>query len=667
MKARTEDFKNQIKLLGREIDFKIYLHTNDKIITEDGKFLMTQSNLNLIVEQFNEEEIDEIITAEDIYNVSIVNKGKLLSAIMKEFDFEVKQDLRVGDVVDCSFGLKVGEDYEYIDYGRYVIYSKEHNEDTNTYSYVAFDGMLLSMVDMSDRTIIENVTIKKAIENICEKVGLTVNITSQDITDFPNLSQTINEDTFKDIEMTYRDVLDMICQCLGISMITNNKELQLKPLNNTPVDSFDEFYLKDTNVKFGKKYGPVNSIVLSRSDDNDNIYRRDEKSISENGLCEYKIKDNLIMLGNDREYYIDEIYNQLHGLEFYINDFTSTGITYLDILDFYNITIGDTDYKCLLLNDEIKIDQGLEETIYTEEPEETTTDYKTSSKTDKEVSFIVDKQRGSINAKVSKGDVINEINLDETGATINANKVDIQASDVLNILAGNTINLTSKNIKIDSNNFSVDEYGNMSANNVSLNSGLFKGELNTSQNCKVGDNLYVGQNQSSAADNIKYIYLASDGYIRRWTMNNKSYMRMNGDYQLNLTTDSSYIYLFGDGYNGITMSTTPSYGSDKRLKDKIKNIDVDWIDDLKVKEYEYKNSPNKKHIGLIAQDYIDKDYSKYFLTQDTEGYYSINYNDITNGLIQYCQELKQQVNKLEERLEALENKKITEDMKESDE
>lgn len=472
MKTVTNEFKEQIATLGREIDFKFFLHTNDKIITQDGKFLITQANQHLVVEQFDEEEIDETINAEDIYSVSIVNRGNLLSTMMKELDFEISKDLRIGDIIECEFGLKVEGNYEYINYGKYMIYSKEFNEDTKTYNYVAFDKMLLTMQEVSQDFLedLEGRTLANCINVICGKVGLSFNATQQQLTDYPNLSKTINEGTFTDMQITYRDILDMIAQALGLSMIVEGRYLRLKSLKSEVVDTFDEKYIKDTNVSFGKKY-MVNSVVLSRSEDNDNIYRRDEESIAENGVHEFKIKDNLIMLYDDREDYIDEIFEQLNGLEYYINDFSSTGITYLDWLDFYNVNIGEKTYKCLMLNDEINIEQGLEENIYTEEPEETVTDYKTSSKTDKEVSFIVDKQNGSIRAKVNKGDVINEINLDETGAEINAEKIS---------LAGKTIELTSEDIKINSNNFQVDKNGNVTANNLKATNGEFSGKINAS-------------------------------------------------------------------------------------------------------------------------------------------------------------------------------------------
>lgn len=474
MKTITNGFKEQLTKLGREIDFKFFLHTNDKILTEDGKFLMTEDNMQLVVEQFDEEEIDEVITGEDIFNVSIINKGNILSTMMKEIDFEITKNLRIGDIIGCQFGLKVNGNYEYVDYGKYMIYSKEFNEDTKTYNYVAFDRMLLTMQEASSDFLktLEETTLASAISNICNQVGLSFTATTQELEDYPNLSKEINEGTFTDMEITYRDVLDMICQALGLSMIVEEKQLILKALNKTIVDSFDEQYLKDTNVSFGEKY-MINSVVLSRSEDNDTIYRRDEQSIAENGVHEFKIKDNLIMLYDDREDYIDEIFNQLNGLEYYVNDFKSTGITYLDWLDFYNVTIGDKTYKCLMLNDEIKISQGLEENIYTEEPEETTTDYKTSSKTDKEVSFIVDKQNGKINAKASKDEVEASLELkidkndnDRIVSMINA------SAEVVNITA-NRFKLDSTYSKISENGEAEFESGTIAGFNMNRN-GLSK-------------------------------------------------------------------------------------------------------------------------------------------------------------------------------------------------
>ena len=114
------------------------------------------------------------------------------------------------------------------------------------------------------------------------------------------------------------------------------------------------------------------------------------------------------------------------------------------------------------------------------------------------------------------------------------------------------------------------------------------------------------------------------------------------------STEKNAILIYS---GGIAMTRQPSYGSDERLKTKIKDIgDISWIDELNVKEYEYKVSPGEKNIGLIAQDYLDKEYAKYFLKTDPKGYYAIEYGNITNALIKYCQELRTRVDELERRL-----------------
>ena len=649
MKTITSGFKEQITKLGREIDFQFFLHTNDKLITEDSKFIMTQANAHLVVEQFDDEEIDEIITAEDIYSVSIINRGEILSTMMKELDFEIAQDLRIGDVIECQFGLKVGEDYEYVNYGKYMVYEKEYNEDTKTYSYVAYDRMMLTMQDVSQEflTDLEGRTLANSINVICGQVGLSYNASQQELADYPNLNKQINEGTFTNLQMTYRDVLDIICQALGLSMIINpdDKHLLLKSLNNTPVDTFDEQFLKDTNVSFGEKYGPINSVVLSRSEDFDTIYRRDEESISENGLHEYKIKDNLIMLYDDREDYIDEIFEQLNGLEYYPTDFSSTGITYLDWLDFYNVTIGDKTYKCLMLDDEIEINQGLEENIYSEEPIESVTNYKTSSKTDKEVSFIVDKQNGNIKAKVSKGEVINEINLDESGASINANKVNIQASDVLNILAGNSINLTSKDITINSTNFNVDENGNLTCSNANITGG----QMNVIKQAgsgsvpfiKVLDNHYNGNITTEVLTAI----IELNNYATDMGAMIEPQVRMHSNIYGNTTLGA------GGCYSPEFVQT--SLEESKKNFEKLES-GLNILKKIDIYKYNLKSQDDneKKHIGFVIGDKYK--YTKEITSSNNDGV------DIYSFVSVCCKAIQEQ----QEQIETL--KKEIKQLKESD-
>ena len=148
-----------------------------------------------------------------------------------------------------------------------------------------------------------------------------------------------------------------------------------------------------------KSIGPINSIVLARASESDKIYIKNQTSIDNNGLCELMISENQLMNFNDRSDYLQELADKLFGVEYYLNDFTSTGIMYYDLLDMYNIEIFGKTYNCLMLNDEQLITQGLEENIYTEKLEQSETDYSKADKTDQKINrttLIVDKQNQKI-------------------------------------------------------------------------------------------------------------------------------------------------------------------------------------------------------------------------------------------------------------------------------
>ena len=154
-----------------------------------------------------------------------------------------------------------------------------------------------------------------------------------------------------------------------------------------------------------KSIGPINSIVLARAGESDKIYKKDQNSINENGLCELMISENQFMNFNDRSDYLQEISEKLFGVKYYLNDFVSTGIMYYDLLDMYNVEIFGKTYNCLMLNDEQDITQGLEENIHTDRPETSETDYKKADTTDRKINqtyLIVDKQNQKIEGVISQ-------------------------------------------------------------------------------------------------------------------------------------------------------------------------------------------------------------------------------------------------------------------------
>ena len=248
--------------------------------------------------------------------------------------------------------------------------------------------------------------------------------------------------------------VDTLSTFKGVNNVSLDTNIQTNMTITYPTEyeELDKHFLKDVNVSFSKKYGAVNSVVFSRGNGSDNIYRKDNASINKNGLTEIKIADNPFLEGDDRENFIQSLFDKINGLEFYIMDVASTGIMYLELGDFYYFNMVEEKpslksglvksgmrkaqgssggkFLCLLMNDEIKITQGLEESIYTDEPEITETDYKTASITDTSIKNAIiqtNKNSAEILLKVNSDEVVSAINLSPENIKISSAKLDIDA------------------------------------------------------------------------------------------------------------------------------------------------------------------------------------------------------------------------------------------------
>jgi len=185
---------------------------------------------------------------------------------------------------------------------------------------------------------------------------------------------------------TYIETTDELEPTINVSYISNFEKI-------------DEEQLKDVNVNFGEKFGQVNTIILSRGGDGDKISLSQPTSLPDADKIAIQITDNQIMNDNNRDQYMPDILSQLYGLEYYYNDFTSTGICYLDLCDRYKVKIGDNTYTCVMFNNSVEITQGLKEEIYTDVQEGNEQNYKYMSSTDRgitQANIIAKKAEGTI-------------------------------------------------------------------------------------------------------------------------------------------------------------------------------------------------------------------------------------------------------------------------------
>ena len=549
MKIHTENFKNNIKALGRELNSKITY----KI---DGvEYELSNLQLNSITPHY---------------------KGAILKSVMKQLDIDTDVEIPAGTVLNYQLGVKIDEEYEYISFGNYVVYSVEKQEDTKSFKIIAYDKMLYTMQPYEKLPIEYPITIRDYINAICVNRNLVFKNVDEE---FVNYNKVIQKELYLDedgnnLDYTFRDVLDELAQVTASTICINEEtdELEVRYIQNainnpnlfdiadetyttqhnqsmtfdngiatvsfsgttnfgilvpltvplkleagksytrknfsgrypyivlrdennntldnmvyddngiktyTPiedvyvyslyfwfagnreydeikpkmiegtvepetfedeVDTIDERYLKDINVNFGEKAGPINTIVFSRSAGSDKITLSQPTDLPDEQKKAIEISDNQILNFNDRDLYLQDILTQLYGLEYYINDFSSTGICYYNLCDEYNIQIGENIYNCIMLNDEVNITQGLQETIYTDLLEGSDTDYSKTDKTDRTINqttLIVDKQGREIEALVN--DMYNEnglVNESFTRITQNINEINtsIQTAGGVNLL-----------------------------------------------------------------------------------------------------------------------------------------------------------------------------------------------------------------------------------------
>lgn len=228
MKQHTADFKDEIKKIGR----KLY-----------DEITYTQNN-------------EQVVLHNEIFRVNPHYEANLLKSVMKDLEIESSVEIEKDTIVNYRMGLLVNGQYEYINYGNYIVYSVEKIEDADKYRMTCYDKMLYFMKNYENMNITYPIGLREYIDAVVQYAGLTF---ANRNSIFANYNRTIQSELYldtdgNDIGYTFRDVLDEIAQATGsIVCINSNDEVEIRYITNTN-DYIDENYLKDVNVKFGEKY-----------------------------------------------------------------------------------------------------------------------------------------------------------------------------------------------------------------------------------------------------------------------------------------------------------------------------------------------------------------------------------------------------------------------------
>lgn len=201
-----------------------------------------------------------------------------------------------------------------------------------------------------------------------------------------------------------------------------------------------------------------------------------------------------------------------------------------------------------------------------------------------------------VSKKVGNNEVISKINQSSEAVTILANKLGLTANDILNLIAGNAINLSSKNITIKSDNFSVDRYGKVIMKDAHILGGNISMEGDdTTPTIEItnGDQEWFEAYVSNI--NMRYWYPGYNCYVGQ-------YLQKGGYYVENESTGQSTTVW----YNGITTPTITQTSKESKKKNisKYNEKALDIVKDSEIYTYNFKgeNNKDKKHIGFVIGD-----------------------------------------------------------------
>ena len=242
-------------------NFKESINANGKQITSSFELLGVPYTDDLIVK----------------INPYFDSVNSLLGTSMKCLEIEMQGIIPVvidAKLTNLKFGVKDSGEYEYINFGTFIVNKYEWDIETNSTSLLCYDKMVESMIpyDLGIDYSNGDVTILNLLQKICDRLGWTLGTTN-----FTNSNIIIDEEKY-DATYTFRSVLEEIGQVAGGKISFKDDDILYVIYPNETNEIIDESNLKTLTI--GKKYGPVNSLVIARTPQEDNIYRQDNEMIN---------------------------------------------------------------------------------------------------------------------------------------------------------------------------------------------------------------------------------------------------------------------------------------------------------------------------------------------------------------------------------------------------
>lgn len=366
MIAVSNDFKTAMQQPVKELDAYIRIDNNNSITSSD-----------------------------DLIEIKVSCESDMCKTAMRKVEAKFLGEHNILDTwVHIGFGVKLpNSTYEYLDYGSFKITEISTAKETGVTSVVGYDKMINSMKAYEILEVEYPINLYDYTETLLDACDLELGNTT-----LPMGTWEITKELWENINgITYRDILVQIAQINGATcIIGNDDKVYFKALYDTGEQLT---YANMKSWKLEPLYGEINSVVLARTPQEDNIYEKDDESILENGLTEFRIENNEIV-DKDRDTALPLIYPLFHGISYYPFEISTEGLGWFEIGDQFDI-VNDSqeEFNTALFNFSITIDGGIKETLKTTADNKVQTQYQYASpvmKRIKNTEIIVDKQEGNI-------------------------------------------------------------------------------------------------------------------------------------------------------------------------------------------------------------------------------------------------------------------------------
>jgi hypothetical protein len=246
------------------------------------------------------------------------------------------------DNIYPEIGLLVDGTYEWVKMGEYFINDIEIDRNRNTTTLDLMDGMFkLNREHITDLTY--PAEIRQVIKEICLKTGIELANEYMDITSM----NYVIEKMPKDKKMTFRDVLSLATQMLGMSCFFNREgKLEIKELTESGITITADSYFMHGLTKSEVQY-QIAGITCKKEKETLTVGMRTGRSLE---------LDNLFM----SQSILDNLYHKIKDIRYYPFNLNYQGHLLLDVGQWVTIKTnkGET-FKSPILSQSFSFKGGL--------------------------------------------------------------------------------------------------------------------------------------------------------------------------------------------------------------------------------------------------------------------------------------------------------------------